>query len=179
VGDSKSLPPAFSTNLSTDLVADGYGQSNYVFDAIGGSTVASMQAQIDSWIASSVPVGGVPSYILLNLGVNDAGTTLPPEATWEANYEYILDALHTKWPYARLYLMYPGCAGDSVSNLNTLHTWINVILAARSTFAFAGPDEQVWLANGDNYTTYTIDGTHYNAAGEALAATEWKTVLGL
>lgn len=115
--------------------------------------------------------------MLLNLGVNDILTGLPTEATWIANYQTILDAIHTKWPAVRVGLMLPWLRGYDADS-DTVAARIATVQASRSTFTFIGPDERVWLKGADNGTTMTTDGIHYSTAGKAECAAQWKTALG-
>jgi lysophospholipase L1-like esterase len=62
---------------------------------------------------------------------------------------------------------------DLDAECNTLAGWIDDIVALRSD-CHVGPDERVFLENGDDGATYTGDGTHPNAAGYQLTADEWR-----
>jgi lysophospholipase L1-like esterase len=140
--------------------------------AANGRTAASGAAEIDAELAAS---SANPGYILFNLGVTDVDA-LPAEATWKANIGYILDAMHAKWPSAKIYMMRVW-RRDYGSECNTLDGWIDAIIAARD-YCYTGPDERVFLENGDDGATYTTDGIHPNAAGYALTAAQWQTVMG-
>lgn len=138
---------------------------------VGASTAGYWHTNIDSVLA------GQPdnhTSILLNLGVNDFGVAT--QAAWIADMEYVLDAVHARWPQALVYLMYPWKQSFD-STATTYHGWIDTIIAAR-TFSRAGPDEAVWLKGADNGATNTTDGIHYSTAGQAAAATQWQTTLG-
>lgn len=117
------------------------------------------------------------NYVFLNLGINDGTDTT--EGDFKTAYQYVLDAFHTKWPAARV-----GCmrvwsrAGDGVP-CDTLDTWIDAIIAANSSFCFAGPDERIWMENGDDGVTYTVDGVHPNAAGYILCGQQWRIAAGI
>jgi lysophospholipase L1-like esterase len=142
--------------------------------AAGGRTTAAARAAVDAELATK---DGTPDYILYNLGANDV-TALPAQATWETNTAYILDAMHTKWPNAHIYLMRVWVRGEA-ADCNTLATWQDNVLATRSAWAHAGPDERIFLENGDNGVTYTTDGIHPNHAGYVLTAAQWKAVIGI
>lgn len=155
--------------------------------AAGGTTVRTWAAAIDASLAASV---GTPEHILCNLGVND--TRVEPRdfgptfdwTTWVTNYLYIIDAFHTKWPLAKIYIMRPWCATADVATrpvdfAEMDNVQIPAIVAARSTFVFVGPDERVFLENGDNGATNTSDGVHPNVAGNALTAQQWRANIGL
>ena len=148
---------------------------------------------IDLALAAAV---GTPNYILCNLGVNDtryeegtahSGATHGGPfdfATWITNYEYILDAFHTKWPNAQIYIMRPWCATADVptrpADFGTMDdTSIPAIIAARSSFCFLGPDERGFLQGSDNGATYTIDGVHPTPGGYQLTASQWKNMMGI
>lgn len=141
--------------------------------ARAGSTVAQWAGWITTDLANST---GTPTAILVNIGSNDA-TALPAEATWKANLATVLDAMHAKWSGATVYVMRPWRRGYG-SECNSMATWIADVLSGRSAWAFAGPDERVFLENGDNGATYTSDGIHPNVAGYALTATQWQTAMG-
>lgn len=170
-----------------DLLAAGWRGSDYLEDSLDGSTVHVMKQGIDAFLAAAAPPSPptAPIYVMANLGTNEisgaggGGPSLPPEATWEGDYEYIIDAIHTKWPQCKFYMMKPDFRGSDPTKVASIHSWIDVIVAARPGIAFAGPNESVWLENGDNYATYTVDGTHYSPAGNSAAALQWKAALGL
>lgn len=142
---------------------------------VPGATVASRAATIAADISA---LGFVQNmrFIPLNLGANDVGA-IPAEATWKANLATILDAMNAQWPDAKVYVMRPWRRGYA-TECDSLATWIASVVSTRSTWAFVGPDERVFLENGDNGVTYTSDGIHPNTAGYALTAAQWKTVLG-
>lgn len=139
-----------------------------------GATVASMKALVDADLAATtaVEVGSA----LVNLGINETGS-LPSQATWEGDLGYILDAFRVKWPQVSVYVMRPW-QRDCGADCDTIATWIGNVVGARSAWAFVGPDERMFLENGDDGVTYTSDGKHPNAAGYALTAAQWQTVIG-
>lgn len=145
--------------------------------AAGGATVASRKATVDADIAARAtePIRA----LLVNLGVNDISGGLPSQAQWEADLGYILDAFHTQYPPIQVYVMRPWM-GYCITNpdCDTVATWIGNVVTARAGWANLGPDERVWLENGDGGVTMTTDLIHYSAAGNAECAAQWKTVLG-
>jgi lysophospholipase L1-like esterase len=143
-----------------------------------GATVASMKATVDADLAQmSGPSVVWMRHILINLGSNDFGA-MPLQAQYEADLTYILDALHAKWPTATLYVARAWNRTAGMAAANTLAGWTANVVTARASFTSLGPDERTWLENGDDGATYTYDGTHYSAAGNTAAATQWMTVMG-
>jgi hypothetical protein len=61
---------------------------------------------------------------------------------------------------------------------NLRANWLNDVLASRSGWAFPGPDERVFLENGDDGASMTDDGVHPNALGEYRSAQEWRRCIG-
>jgi hypothetical protein len=177
-GDSKCSLMGFQSTLQKNLMV---GSAIRPVDSIcrSGYDVAMMKPLVDADIAAYG--AGVPAvaYLLFNLGVNDVSHGLPAQATWEANTGYILDAFHTKWAGIHVYLMLVWDRQGPQGDLDTVNTWIGNVVAARAGWAFAGPNEQVWLEGGDDGATMTYDGVHYSAAGNTTAAAQWKTALGL
>jgi len=132
-----------------------------------------MAARVDADIAAR---SGDYRYALITIGANNFGGALPPQATFEADLAYTLDAIHTAWPATRLGVALPWSRTYD-AQADTLATWIANVLSTRS-WAFAGPDERVYLKGADDGATYTVDGVHPNAAGYALAAARWQTSMG-
>lgn len=177
VGDSKtggvptaSWPPYLIPNLNT---ATEKRWSEITRIAGGGWTVATCLADLSAYLDATE---GTPDYALINFGANDVGS-LPAKATWVANYIAICDALREKWSAVQVYLMRPW-RRNYATECDTVADWIDEIVATR-TWVHIGPDERVFLENGDDGATYTVDGIHPNAAGYALTAAQWQTVMGL
>jgi len=185
IGDSKTVavnagyigyPPVLLNLLFTET-----GQSWYELvprGALYGGTVLNFKNSI---IAGALDTyTDIPTYILANWGVNDIDSEGTTQAAFEANYGYVLDALHAKWPNAKIYLMRPWWVTTPESQIlmNAMDdTWIPNILSTRGDFAFLGPDERIFLENGDNGATLTDDGCHPNAAGYQATAAAWLSVL--
>lgn len=137
--------------------------------ATGGWTVANAAAAIDAQLAA-LDATPEPEIIMSNFGANDA-RSMPAEATYKANYLYMLDAFNTKYPNALVWIMDPW-RRDEDADCITLAAWNADIVASRA-FARKGPDEKVFLEAGDNGVTYTLDGAHPNTAGKELTAQQW------
>lgn len=153
-----------STGVFYDSLIAGYSST----------TISWAAAQIGSILAglSADPV----THVFLNWGVNEM-SAMPSEATWIADYTTVLDAVHTKWPDAKCYVMRPWKRGYD-SEAATIHGWIDTLVAARSSFAYVGPDEAVWLKGSDDGATNTSDGVHYSAAGKVAASRAWLSLWG-
>lgn len=146
----------------------------YPREGFSGQTASQMAVRIAADLAA---VTGTPDYILLNLGANDV-VALPAQAIWKADMETIISACLAKWPNTQIYIMRPW-RRSYATECNSLATWIGEIVAAHASGVHLGPDERVFLENGDDGVTYTGDGVHPNAAGYQLVATQWRTALGL
>lgn len=169
VGDSKSDTDSWLTALVN---------SNYDFGeatprcAAGGRTADNTAAAIDAHLAT---VTGTPTHVLFNLGANDV-SALPSSADWIADASYIIDAIHAKWPYAKIYIAYPWRQGYT-TECNTLAGYIDSVIALYPTFVFAGHNERVWLEGGDDGATMTTDGVHYSSAGQTECEAQWRAIL--
>lgn len=139
-------------------------------------TAASRRSRITADLASFARRVNV-SYVLINLGANDVSVSLN-ETVWKDNMGTLMDAYHAKWSSAQVYVMRPWRRGKA-TECNTLAGWIADLVSARSPWAHLGPDERVFLENGDDGATYTDDGIHPNAAGYALTAAEWMAAIGV
>jgi lysophospholipase L1-like esterase len=136
--------------------------------------VASWAASIDSVLAT---VYAPPEFILINLGVNDWYGGMPDKTTWENNYQYIINALHTKWQSIKIYITKPWNRNND-TNATTVAGWIDELIAANSGVLYEADNESVWLKGSDNGATMTTDGTHYSTAGNTEKKNQMMTVLG-
>lgn len=144
--------------------------------AVGGVTTATVASQIDAFLADKTAQPYWPRAVLVNLGSNDfqgieAGTIT--QAAWEADMGHILDALHTAWPDAVIFLMRPVWYRYETSFNPYNDTWIPSVLSPRASWAFEGPDERTFLVEGVNMT----DGTHPNASGYSETENQWLTAI--
>jgi lysophospholipase L1-like esterase len=121
--------------------------------------------------------GSYPRYILINFGANDLNAAIPLEATWKADLAAMLDALHTKYAGASIYVARAWTQGHD-ADADTLAGWTATVVAARA-WAGLGIDERVVLKGSDDGATMTSDGTHPTAAGEAATAAAWRVVMGV
>lgn len=122
---------------------------------------------------------GVAEFCTVNLGANDVQLEPPhdyTEAEWKGRMISIIDQLRAKWPDVQVYVAKAWRRGYA-ARCDQLAGWIDDIIASYTSGVHAGPDERVWLENGDDGTTYTDDGTHYNAAGNIECAAQWLAVM--
>lgn len=121
--------------------------------------------------------GGDYRYVWITMGANDFGAVLTDETAWKANMGGTLDAIHAAMPNALIYVAHPWCRGyDSQSA--SISAWVDTLVAARSPWAIAGPDESTYLKDGDNGTALTSDGCHPNSGGYAAGAAAWQSAMG-
>ena len=102
---------------------------------------------------------------------------MPLEAAFKADYAYLLDAFHTKWPAALVGVNLPWVRGRD-ADCATLAGWITAVLAPRAAWTFVAMDEAVTIKAGDNGAAYTYDGVHLSEAGITVAANRIKTTMG-
>jgi lysophospholipase L1-like esterase len=140
---------------------------------VSGYSTADMKAYFDANFAA---VTATANFIAIALGANDL-VSLPVEATWKANMSSIIDRCIAKWPGIQIYIV-RAWRRTYGTNANTVAGWVADIVALYPSNCHLGPDERVWLENGDDGATYTVDGTHYNAAGEPVCAARWLTSMG-
>lgn len=115
--------------------------------------------------------------VTINLGANDVGA-LPAEATWKANLISIIDSLRAHSPGVLIHIARVW-RRSFLTECNTLAGWIADVVALYPSGVYVGMDERIWLENGDDGATYTVDGIHYSAAAEPIAAAQWMTAFGL
>lgn len=184
IGDSKTYGGscgqpvgAYRPHLEAGLKATGnWGDVQFMRSyAAPGVTTAGAAAQIDAYIASMVEVEKVPEWALVNLGANDgplyeAGNLV--EATWKANTGYVLDAVHAKWPAAKVRVMRWIRTDTPLAMAALNDNWLPAVLATRAAWAEVGPDERTFLPG------HLCDVTHADATGDALTAAEWQAAMG-
>lgn len=142
----------------------------------GGVALSVLASEVDAALATKA---GTPDVCLINATVNYGCTESADPDTWKANYAYIIDAVHTKWPACQIYCarMWQDDAPSQICMDYINDTLIPQVIAGRD-YCHLGIDERLILPGEDNGATYTADGTHPNAAGNALIAEAWLSVLG-
>ncbi len=130
-------------------------------DAASGWTLAQLKASVDAWLAAQTRP---PDYFLMNIGINDR-LSPPSQAAFEADYGYILDAIHAKWPSASVLVEQVWAVGCTTVSDN-FATYISNAVTARSSFSFIVGDERVYLKGADNGASeMEADGVHPKNAG--------------
>lgn len=185
-GDSKSTPDNLQSQLEVNMNARSPVATNRWVSAPVRIANAGYSAYIYVHVADLAAIlaartTNTPTYIFLNLGANDVNGDVNDVhnfdtngITWKTNMAFILDALHTKWASAEIYQMLPWKQGSTYSNKLWLlrNTYIPQVHSGRS-WCHIGPDESVFLENGDDGVTYLSDGLHPNVAGQNLTAQKW------
>lgn len=183
IGDSKTYGSTccaatggYRDLLTADLTALGSNEFRFLpAYAVPGVTTATVAGNIQSYLDGFVEVEKVPESVLINLGSNDLvyinGGSVN-QASWTANMGTILDAVHTKWPTANVYLMRVYNSDWPTEQTALDDTYIPAVLVGRTAWAFVGPDERTFLPGN------VSDNTHPNATGYDLTAAEWQTVMG-
>lgn len=142
-----------------------------------GYTTAQIKAEIDADLTAYS--GTTPSTVFVNMGVNDVdgfnAETITDE-DWLADYGYILDALHTKWPPATICCARVWRDRRDVPCNHINDDLIPQALATRP-WAALGIDERVVLKRDDDGETTTSDGIHPNAVGFAAWNEAWAELL--
>ena len=140
--------------------------------AAGGATITDIKIVIDAQLAQRTDT---PEIVMVYMGAND---TVDPyysglsEAGWKADYQYVIDALHTKWPSAKIYLGKSWRLGYA-SRFAVINAWIDDLIAANSSFCYLGLDGQPILSGHAEL----YDGVHPNHDGCVALAAGWKPLL--
>jgi hypothetical protein len=133
-----------------------------------GGSVTTLKDNVDAWLAGYTP-NPKPEFVPINIGRN---------APWsKTDLEYVMDAVHVKWPSAKILVALIWWRGGSAL-YNPVNTDIAAAVAARSPWAATGADERIFLEGGDDGVLETVEGTHYTVFGAAQAAAAWKVAMG-
>lgn len=171
IGDSKTVG---AWNTPSQMSDDSHAFLEHpVRLATSGWSITDLKNNIVAELAAR---SIVPEYVNINIGVNGVG--IINEATFKADYQTVIDAIHAKWPVAKLYLTRVWARGADATFL-TMKTWIDTLVSTNSSFCFQGADENVWLKHTDDGATYTVDGLHYSAAGHLRRCVVDRQAIGL
>ena len=174
IGDSKTANnpnwPDYVTSTVNPLIVHRPARF-----ATGGWTTQVVKDGIDAALAAR---SDTPDMVCINLGANDVNTG-DPGATWRTNTEYIVDAIHTKWPNARVYLtkVWRRNTGLQAVGIAAINGYTDTIVAARSSWLSVAVNEANIIEGGDDGVTYTSDGVHPNEAGCTLLAAAWRAAI--
>lgn len=144
--------------------------------AHGGADVFDMQSMIDNDLHFR-PL--LPHRICVLIGANDVVDShgYPQDkVTWKTSFQYVINALHTAYPAATIYLgkSYRSGAGY-VSRFATIGSWIDELITENKTFCLAGVNSYDVL---DGHAEYMSDEVHPNHDGCVALGNAWKTLLG-
>jgi hypothetical protein len=182
IGDSKTAGGLWQAYLGTN--GNAYWEHNAGGRlALAGQGIQWVSNNIGSWLTTNNTANGVnPDVILLNSSVNDVWMNPGSLHIYTNSLTNVLYRLNTNWPSAKIY-----CVSFWKSNFNVecraLNTaksnvvdWLNTF----SSYAFNGPNEEDYLSNSWNGSsfTFTTDGVHYSATGNKEHARQWMLTLG-
>lgn len=162
VGDSKTASAA--PGVMALLAGMRSASSSGWFEAsprlaVSGIDTATMKTQIDAALANvDATSANRVRHVLYNLGAND-NNSAPVYATFYADTEYCLLALHAKFPNATIWLARVWERGDQTWLTTVQHAAVTALAVAYS-WARVGVDETAILEAGDDGATWTSDGTH-------------------
>ena len=179
-GDSKSTYTYYPEDLVAKYASDtDRGPLTVTVLKVDGSTVTSRATTVAAELSAlslPYPPSVAPRAVLFQLGVVDARTVVAgDEAAWKAALGTILDAFHSKWPTALVYVAKPW-GRDEAAGCDILAPWIDSVVDARD-WADDGPDERIYLEGGDDGATMTFDGVHPTDAGSLGGADQWFTTI--
>lgn len=177
MGDSKSVTgQAWVESLIAGLNSDGAASDNVFIEdtprnwAVGGYKLSTLKSSFDTFMLEhTASVLADKNVFFINVGANDVYGAIV-EATWKANYAYIIDAILVKHPLASIFITKPW-RRDYGTECDTVAGYIDDLVAAYAisnpNHVYVGDDERTWLEGGDNGVTMTSDGIHYSTAGHA------------
>lgn len=139
--------------------------------ATSGWKVANIKNGIDAYLLTckNTPCANV----LFNIGANDVAGTPTSEESFKADWQYVVNAIHDQYPSAKIFVPHIY-RSDQPASCAILNGWLDTLIAANSSFCFAGMDETTWLVGA----TITSDGVHPNTLlGAQTCAAQWMTIL--
>ena len=99
--------------------------------------------------------------------------------------EVVIDAVHTKWSSAKIYLGKSYRAGTYTTQFETIAGWIDDLVAANPGVVFSGLDSRNFYtghqsaAYGGSEPYLLVDDVHPNHAGFVVMAAAWQTAMNL
>lgn len=146
---------------------DGYFLGSLGLD---GASTSAIKAGTDAFLAT---ISGTPAWVIVDAGTNDL-ISPPSEASFESDYAYILDAVHTKWPSAQVLCVKAWWNGGATVDANaiTMAGWVDNVMATRAwTVAIFEKD---FL----NASLLESNGIHPNSAGYNVIGRQAATAIG-
>jgi lysophospholipase L1-like esterase len=119
----------------------------------------------------------MPDVVMLNIGINDLFVGQSTDST-ASEIGQIIDRLRIHNPNVIVLLALLGPT-DRVSNATILEMNAKIAELAAAKSTSTSQVRTVDLYTGFSHATHTYDGTHPNAAGEALQAERWFEALKL
>lgn len=182
IGDSKSTGANFWPGYLADLLSDGTG--DYWTDgprryAHGGLKASTMLSQMTTNAFESET--DTPEAVLINIGTNDASHPITSESAFKTAYNGIIDLVQAKWTGVPIYCqhIYRADSAQTITNSGIINGYIDDCIATQGAGVSLGPQDDVYIENGDAGATYlSADKVHYALGAHALVAAQWMTVLG-
>lgn len=173
VGDSKTARDGWQSGLIALMnTAEPTCVWTYNLDvSYGGATLTTMAAGIDALLSAYKEPP--PTYILSNLGVNG----LLGSEEEKVRYQYIIDALHTKFPAALIFIAKPWKV-DYDDRADGFATMVDELVDENPLYTAVGHDERIWAKGADNGATMLdVGGVHYSTAGNVECGIQWATLI--
>jgi lysophospholipase L1-like esterase len=181
IGDSRTLQGGWPDVLMSQL--NGANVLPYSSYRINQETAldwsyTQLGPNAAQYLADSSSSLGYFERIGIQLGEHDmVGSTTSSIGT---NATLLVDAINAKFPSAKLYIDFPW-ALPADANYASAKSQLQAVIAARSSFCFAGVDQGVVLKGGDNGASETSDGIHFSSIPATCTAyaTALRTAAGL
>jgi lysophospholipase L1-like esterase len=154
--------------LGLEVLANGIGGSGW--NTTGSNAALTRVQSILSTLQVSTPQGTaipiVPQYVQLDLGYNDAGSSM---TTLSSTMVACVQAIQAAWPTTKIWAMGPATPLGMTTNLGLVRTAVMAV-AAQFNLPFIDVLNFVTSANHGRYTSAS-DNTHPNgdAGNEYLA----------
>jgi lysophospholipase L1-like esterase len=175
LGDSKTAGDTWVPLLVAALesrTGAGWTEQRGRFGIVGAN-IAGLRAYVNTNLPAEFAAAAVA---VINIGANDV-LGMPTDVAFKGDLTNIIDSLRARSPSILVYVARPWRRGYA-ANCDTLAGWIATVVGTYGSGVFLGMDERVWLENGDDGNTYTLDGIHYNDSGESVAAHMWLKAMG-
>lgn len=180
IGDSKSTGDNFWVGYLANALytetGDRWVDGPHRY-AIGAYDAEEMKTYMDSHIADE---GTTPEFVMINIGTNDAAHPITNETTFKTAYAGIIDHVRSEFPGVPVLCqrIYRADSAQTITNSSTINDWIDTVIASYGSGVYAGPNDEVYIENGDAGATYLdTDKIHYKLAAQQIVADEWIDAL--